>query len=349
MLLGGYMKNIGKSLLIGIICLSCLCGCGKVPKLANGEEAVVTFKKGDTEYAISANDLYNELKDKYGLQATISMINTYILEEEFADYVEEAKASAENYIEAMIESFGDEDALLEALQSQTNYSTIEAYQDYLYMSFLESHALEEYAKGQITDEEIEKYYNEESKGDIEVYHILITPDVTDDMTSDEKTEAEDKAKEKVKEIINKLKEADDVLATFKTLAASESDDEATKDDGGNLGYINYGVLSDEYDELVEAAYKLKDGEYSTSVITTELGYHVIYRNASKEKDSLDNLKEDIIKTLADELMETDEEISINSMKYYQKLYNMEIIDSTLNKQYGIYLNNLINSISSTDE
>jgi len=41
--------------------------------------------------------------------------------------------------------------------------------------------------------------------------------------------------------------------------------------------------------------------------------------------------------------------SINSMKHYRELYNMKIIDSTLDRQYGIYLNNLINQTTSTEE
>ena len=52
---------------------------------------------------------------------------------------------------------------------------------------------------------------------------------------------------------------------------------------------------------------------------------------------------------ANRKLEEDAEMSINSMKYYRKLYNMEIIDSELNRQYGIYLNNLINRATSTTE
>ena len=59
-------------------------------------------------------------------------------------------------------------------------------------------------------------------------------------------------------------------------------DETTKENGGSLGFINKDTLSSEYDELVTAAYKLKDGKYSTSVITTELGYHVVLRTETKE-------------------------------------------------------------------
>lgn len=331
-----------KGLLLSLICILTLCGCGKIPTLQNGEEAVITFAKDEKEHKISAEELYEELKTNFGLEATVKLIDTYILETEFADFVEEAKENAEDYIAAMIESYGDEQALLEQIQYYTNYTTIEGYQEYLYLSFMQSHALEEYAKTQVTEKEIETYYKNEAKEDVEVYHILITPDVTDDMKDDEKTKAEDKALKKAKDIIKRLNSADDVLAEFKKLVKEYSEDEATNKKDGNLGFINYGDLDESYDELLDAVYKLKNGKYSKDVITTELGYHVIYRNASKEKESLDDLKEEIIETLANRKMEKDTEISLKSMKYYRELYNVKIIDSTLDRQYGIYLNNLAN-------
>lgn len=336
-----------KGLILSLICLLTLCGCGKIPTLQNGEEAVITFAKDDKEHKISAEELYEELKTNFGLEATIKLIDTYILETEYADYVEEAKESAESYMEAMEESYGSKEDLLNAIIEYTNYTTLDGYEEYLYLSFMQSYATEEYAKDQITDKEIETYYNDSVKGDIEVYHILITPEVTDDMTSDEKTEAENNAKTKAKDIIKRLKDAKDPLETFKELVKEYSEDEATKDKDGNLGYINYGDLDDAYDELLDAAYKLKDGKYSTDVITTELGYHVIFRNASKEKDKLEDIKDEIIETLANELLSTDSEISLNAMKYYRKLYNLKIVDSELDKQYSIYLNNLTNQ--STEE
>lgn len=338
-----------KGLILAVICLLTLCGCGKIPTLKNGEEAVITFEKDKKEHKISAEDLYSELKNNFGLEATIKLIDTYILETEFESQIDTAKESAASYIEAMIESYGDEETLLEAIQYNTNYSSIEAYEEYLYLSFMQSYALEEYAKDQVTDKEIEAYYKDEVKGDVEVYHILITPEVTDDMTDDEKSEAEDTAKKKAEDVIKKLKKADNTLETFKELVKEYSEDESTKDKDGNLGYINYGDLDSTYDELINAAYEIKDGKYSTEVITTELGYHIIYRNASKEKEELKDIKDTIVETLATKKLEEDTELSVNSMKYYRDLYNMKIIDSELDRQYGIYLNNLINSTTTTEE
>jgi len=338
-----------KGLILGIICLLTLCGCGKIPKLQNGEEAVITFAKDDVEHKISAEDLYQELKNNFGLEATIKLIDTYVLETEFADFKEEAKEKTEKYMESMVESYGGEQALLEQIQYYTNYTSLDAYKEYVYMNYLQSHALETYAKGLVTDKEIEKFYKDEAKEDVEVFHILITPKVTNKMTSDEKKKAEDEAKQKAKDVIKRINEADDKLAEFKKLVKEYSEDESTKNKDGNLGYINYGDLNDSYDELLDAVYKLKDGKYSKEVVTTELGYHVVYRNASKEKESLKDLKEEIIKTLANRKLEENKEISVDYIKHYRKLYNMEIIDSTLKSQYGIYMNNLINSINSEEK
>lgn len=341
-------KSLKKSFILSAICLLTVCGCGKIPTLQNGEEAVITFAKDDKEHKISVEELYEELKDNFGLEATLKLIDTYIYETEFPKYIDEAKQNAKSWVDAMKESLGGEDELLAAIQANTNYTTIEAYQQYMYTSYMTSHALEEYAKTLVEDKEIDKYYKDEAKGDVEVYNILITSDVKDDMTDDEKKEAEDKAKATVKEIIKKLDESDNKLETFKSLVKEYSKDEDSKKNDGNLGYINYGDLDSAYDELLDSVYKLKDGEYNKEVITTELGYHVVYRNASKEKDKLEDIKDEIIETLANRKMETIKTISIDSMKYYRKLYNLEIVDDELERQYGIYINNATNSILNAD-
>ena len=76
----GKMK---KKILIALLILGCTAGCGKVPKLSNGKEAVVSFE--DTKISISADDLYNEIKEKYALSSLIDMIDNYENEYKTAD------------------------------------------------------------------------------------------------------------------------------------------------------------------------------------------------------------------------------------------------------------------------
>ena len=320
-------------------------GCGKIPTLKNGDEAIVTFENGEK---ISVDDFYTQIKDSFGLQTLINMVDTYVLETEFKDYVEEAHEQADSYIDAFIETYGGENEFLEVLQQQTGYQSIDAYREYMYVSLLQSHATEEYAKLQITDEDIEEYYNEKAIGDMEIAHILVTPNVDDDASDDEIDEAEEKAKDTIKEIISKLDEAkknkEDIEEKFSELAKEYSEDESTKDDGGNLGKINYGDLSDSYDELIDAATKLEDGEYSTEVITTELGYHVILKIKAYEKDTLENLTDEIRETLGKEYMNNNSDAMIKALQYYRKEYGMEIVDSEINKQYSNYIQNMLLSL-----
>ncbi len=320
-------------------------GCGKVPKLENGKEAIVTFKDGEK---ISVDDFYELIKNEYGLNSLISMVDKYICETEFEDYKDTASKNADALINSLKEQYGSEDKLLEALQG-SGYNTIDAYKDYAYLSYLQSHAIEEYAKTKITDKEIENYYKNDAIGDMEINHILITSNVKKDATDDEKKAAQDEAKKKANEVIDKLntakKNGENITEAFTKLAKEYSEDDSNKDKGGALGKINYGSLSSKYDELVKAAKSLKDGEYSTSVITTELGYHVILKVKTYEKDTLENLKDSIKETLAEKYIKNNQSsIGLNALQHYRKEYKMEIQDDEMKKQYSNYIQNALLTI-----
>ena len=337
-----------KIILLGA-CMLLVAGCGKtIPKLKDGSEAVVTLKKGN----ISANELYSEIKDTYGLSTLVNMIDKTILEKEYKDDLEDAKSSAKTQIDQIKSQYGD--SALSAVQQFTGFSTMEAYEDYLYIAFLQNLAVEDYAKDQIKDSDIEKYYNENIYGDIKVSQILITPEVKDDMSDEDKTKAEEKAKKEAEKLIKKLDDAEDVSKTFKELAKKNSDDEATNENGGDLGYINTDTLSSDYDGFADAAYKLNDGEYTKEPVKTSIGYHIILRVKSKEKAKLEDVKDKIIETLSNELISNDATTSINALQDIRKKYDMEIKDSELNKQYSNYIQNALSQAleqnsSSTEE
>ena len=257
-----------KKVLILGVCSLLLCGCGKIPTLSNGDEAVVTFKEGEM---ISANDFYEEIKNSFGLDTLLNMIDKYIFESEFPDEMENGEAYAKAAIDQLRTNYETEEELLQALQYY-GYQTVEAYQNFVYISYMQNVAIEAYVRNNITEEELQDYYDNDVYPDMTISHILITPDVTDDMSDEEKEEAENTAKEQIENIIDELNEAkdngEDIESTFAKLAKEYSEDDDTKDDGGNLGEINIGSLDSNYDELIKAANILKDGEYSTEVITT---------------------------------------------------------------------------------
>lgn len=335
-----------KKIIVLALIVTLLSGCGsKIPTLSNGDEAVVTLKDGAM---ISAQELYETLKDDYALEAMVNLVDQKILEDKYKDQIEDANSYADSNMATLESYYGD--SLLEAIQSNTNYSTIEGYRNSLYISYLQNLAIEDYCKEQITDKEVQKYYDSEIVGDIKISHILITANVTDDMTDDEKAEAEAEAKDKIETIISELNKTDkdEIADKFAELAAEYSMDETTKDNGGSLGYINKDTLSSDYDELVSAAYNLKDGKYSKSVITTELGYHVVLRTETKEKASLEDVKEDILEELATEYLSKNNIAYIRGLQEIRDEYDLEIIDSELKSQYATYIQNALNYYQSVD-
>lgn len=325
-----------------------LCGCGKVPKLSNGDEAVLTFKDGEK---ISANDFYNSIKDKFGLETLVGMIDKYVYEKEFSSKTKEAKEYAEASIKSLRSSYKTDEELLSALRQYAgaNYQTVDAYQEAIYINFLQNEAIETYVKDKITEDELKKYYENDVFPSMNISHILITPKVTDSTKTEEKENAEKEAKEKVESLIKELQQAQkdgkDITEEFGRLAKENSEDSSTKNNNGDLGDTSLESFSSSYDELVKAASKLKDGEFSTEVITTEVGYHIILKTKTGEKksyeDSLDTMKK---KIMQNKLSSKDgQTLMVDAIKYYRDKYELNIVDSEISSQYGKYMNNLINN------
>ena len=170
-------------------------------------------------------------------------------------------------------------------------------------------AAEDYAKDNIGEKDIKKYYNDEIKPDIKVSHILISVNYASDASDDDKTKAKNEAKAKAQEALDKLKAADKskIADTFSELAKEYSNDDSSKDDGGSLGFINTDTLGSNYNNLVTEAYKLKDGEYSSNIVETELGYHLVYRTETKEKAKLEDVRDKIIDSLVSDYLKKNQE------------------------------------------
>ena len=328
-------KGIAFLLLIVLVCVL-VTGCGKKAELEKNS-TIVKYKGGK----IKAETLYEDLRDKYGISVLIDMIDHNIFDKKYKTTDDETKY-VDNQISQMKSQYGDNDeTFLAAVKQYLGVESIDELRNMISLEYKRNLAVEDYIKDNIKDDEIQKYYDEEVIGDMKVRHILIKPKTTDDMSTEEKEDAEKKAKEKAEKLIKKLDDG----ADFAKLAKEYSEDDSNKDKGGALGKINYGSLSSKYDELVKAAKSLKDGEYSTSVITTELGYHVILKVKTYEKDTLENLKDSIKETLAEKYITNNQSsIGLNALQHYRKEYKMEIQDDEMKKQYSNYIQNALLTI-----
>ena len=326
-----------KKILLIILIALCMCGCGKVSKLSDGKDAVVSFEGMES---ISVDSLYDNMKDRYAVSILIDMIDKEILFKEYESKLKDAEDYANEQIDSLQDSYESEEELLNAINSYYGYQTLKEFKEYIELNYFRDLATTDYAKKQITDKEIESYYESDIVGDIEASHILITVDVKDDDTDKEKEKAEEKAKKEAEQIIEKLNNGED----FATLAKTYSKDDSNKNDGGALGKFNKGDMESSFET---AAYKLKVNEYTKEPVKTSYGYHIIKKTKEYDKDKLENVKDEIIKTLADKLINTNATVSITALTELRKEKGMKIEDSELKSNYNKYINSLYNYYSTS--
>lgn len=319
------IKLVGASMALLLVAT----GCGKVPKLENGQDAVVTLN-GEN---ISVDTLYSEMKDKYALSVLIDLMDEEILNQEYKD-TDESKKEVQDQIDLMVAQYGggSEASLLEQTYSAWGISTLDELTDYLTLQYKRNKAIEDYAKSIVTEDEINKFYEDKIFGDISAKHILISPDVSSDATDAEKTAALEEALKKANEVISKLKNGEN----FDDLAKEYSDDESNASNGGLLSDFVHGDMVEEFEE---AAKKLENGKYTTTPVKTTYGYHIIYKVSQKDKPELDTVKEDIIEELANDKLNSDATIQITALEELRNEYKVSIEDDKLKDQYENYLKN----------
>lgn len=182
-----------------------------------------------------------------------------------------------------------EDQMEEVLKKQN--LTPESFREQWRMQTLGNKLLESQLRNKIvvTDEEVKEYYEqnygaidyssvvqEESGEEVEIAHILISPETPD-------------AVGKAQEIARKAKSGDD----FASLAREYSDDSFTADKGGNLGTFKRGDLISQLEVAVE---RTPEGKV-TGPVESPAGYHIIKvlnrtepeSNKKKDKESDDDV------------------------------------------------------------
>ena len=307
-------------------------GCEKKTELKGGEDELVTFK--DSKLNISTNDLYEKLKDKYGINFLIDMIDTNILNKEYED-----SDSINDYVDIQVNSlrnyYKTETEFLEYINNY-GYKNVDELKEYFKLNYKRNLAVKDYLKTLISDDDINNYYNDKVTGDIEAKHILVEVKTTDSMTEDEKRTTKEDALKKAKEAITKLNEG----KTFEEVSKEYSNDDATKNNGGSMGFVNTLDLDDVTRQELT---KLEIGKYSTEPLETEYGYEIFLKVSVKDKPKLEEVKTHIIETLTDEKLTKDSKLQYKAMEYIRDKYEFSIKDEDLEIYYENTMNNLLNS------
>lgn len=219
---------------------------------------------------------------------------------------EEIDAKVNEYLETMKTNYGGEEGFNKALE-QANL-TLESYTETLTKSMksqlISNKVLEDLFKDiAVTDEEIQKYYDENKDAfkEATVAHILI------------KDEA------KAKEVREKAVNGED----FATLAKENSEDTGTKENGGSLGTVAYN--STKYvTEFMEGVRATKNNEVS-ELVKSDYGYHIIKVTDYKEK-TLDESKESIKETLESQKKN---ELYTSTIEQWKKDYKVKTYENRL--------------------
>lgn len=272
-------------------------------------------------YTVTANDLYEDMKDVYSISSLLDKIDNKILEEKYPETDEmndELKQQAESYYSAYKQYYKmDKETFL----SNNGFGSEKAFLEYLRLQYRRNKYAEDYIKTLISDKEVEKYYEDKVYGDINTKHILVKVDSS--ASDEDKKKAEDLAKEIISKL-NNGKSFDDVKEEYK--------DQITYEE---LGYKSYNAnLESAY---MEAMQKLENNSYSKEPIKTSYGYHVIYRIDQKEKPALEDVKEEIIDSLVSEKKSEDKNISYVALDKMREESGLKFSDTVLEKKYNTYM------------
>mgnify|MGYP001124297679 FL=1 len=289
----------------------------RIATLKDGTQPVAEIDN----YTVTADDLYEDMKELYSISSLLDKIDNKILEEKYPEddnMNDEIKEQAENYYKAYEQYYKmDKETFL----SNNGFGSEKAFLEYLKLQYRRNTYAKDYIKTLISDKDVEKYYNDNVYGDINTKHILVKVDSS--ASDEDKKAAEDLAKE----IISKLndgKSFDEVKDEYKDKITYEE-----------LGYKSYNAnLESAY---MDAMQKLDNNSYSKEPVKTSYGYHVIYRIDQKEKPALEDVKEEIIDSLVSEKKSEDKNISYIALDKMREEAGLKFSDTVLEKKYNTYM------------
>ena len=140
-------------LIINIVIVSL----GHKVKLSNGKEIIASV---DGKQFL-ADDLFDDLKNKYGSDVLLNMIDEFIVGKEVTDEEKvEAKKSAQENIDSIKEQYTSAGYKWEDILSQYGYANEDVLLNEMLVSVEKEIVAKNYIKKDISEDEIKKYYDE---------------------------------------------------------------------------------------------------------------------------------------------------------------------------------------------
>ena len=287
------------------------------------------------EWNISSNDYFDEIKEK-NISRLVDLIDEKILEKKYKKNEKENK-----YVEkkiTQIKSAYNAEVLPQILRTYYGVESIEELEKYIRLEFKRDEAINDYIESHITNSEIEDYYNKNITGDVRISQIYIKSNIKNSDNELEKKKKEEEALKKANEVIKKLEDK----KSWKDLVKEYSDDEATKLNDGDLGFLKATNINEKMNNAIK---DLKKGEYTKEPLKTEHGYHILLKTDVKDKPSLKSIKNDIKEKLKAQKLGSSKTISVDTLDLIRKEAKVEFKDDKLKEAYNKYLNTIRDSLN----
>ncbi len=246
------------------------------------------------EHKITHNELYQRLLRINGQQVLNQMINELLIEDEAKKQkIDVSEKELSEKFDEIKNQFVDEENFNNWLNSQG--INLEEFKNQLRLTLLQDKLIVKAKNIKVTDKEINDFFeqNRDKLGtpeQIRCRHILV------------------KTKEQADDLLVALSAG----ADFSVMAKAKSEDPASKDRGGDIGFFTKGMLLPEFEEV---AFKLKVGEISQPV-QTKLGFHIIKLEEKKPAQPA-KLDKDMKKRIKNILLQN--KISSELSGYLQEL------------------------------
>lgn len=290
----------------------------RIATLKDGTQPIVKISKN----TYTADDLYKKMKDYYSVSLLLDNIDNDLLTKmypETDEMMEKVNSNAEYYLNMYKQYYGyTEEQFLES----NGFSNYNAFLDYLRLDHRRNKYLDEYIEKNLTDKEIQKYYDENVFGDINTQHVLVEVSSSED---DGKLKDAD-AKKLAEEIITKLNDG----TTWEKIQ-EDYKDKITYED---LSYQSWDASLEE--SFMTALKEMEDNTYSEEPVKTSYGYHVIYRLDQKKQPSLKKSKEKIVEKLSAAKKEEDSDLLYKALIELRKEKNIDFSDTDMKEKYKDY-------------
>lgn len=304
--------RMGGCFLLGIL-IMLLFYPDRIAKLKNGEEIAINIGKKN----ITADTMYDKLKEKYAIYELIDVIDSSILYDKY-EITDEDKTSLKEQADEYINYYKENYQMTEEeFLSNNNFDSYDDFTEYLELDYLRQKYYDEYLTSKISEDDINEYYEENVYAPFNVEHILVK--VSDSVTDDD-------AKSLANEILDKLndgEEWDDLKDEYESDITTEKFDI-------------------EFDSSLESTFKeeaekLSDGEYTKELVKTSYGYHIIKRIETKDKEKLSSVKDRILTVLKSNYTSENKNVYEKSLIELREESKLDIKDTTLKKLYNNYI------------